>query len=168
MRARALKECASASAEKCASKGVVKCASDGAKGVKECASDGVQKCTSENADSGSADGGCFIGNDGIVHFELVSKALTARESMLFGMFALYIYMHLCHGTLPWSLLVQYYRPRTPHKQNNAPSGHTGEQEPSGPGRRRRNTTHLAGTPVNRDEVAQDTAAAEQRTDAAQR
>ena len=35
---------------------------------------------------------------------------------------------------------------------NAPSGHTGEQEPSGPGHRKRITTHQAGTPVNRSRV----------------
>ena len=42
-------------------------------------------------------------------------------------------------------------------QNNTPSGHTGEQEPSGPGHRTREAKHRAGTPVNRSQVAQDTA-----------
>ena len=50
-------------------------------------------------------------------------------------------------------------PRTQHGQSNTPSGHTGEQEPSGPGHRTRNTTHLADTPVNGSQVAQDTAQA---------
>ena len=54
-------------------------------------------------------------------------------------------------------------PRTPHTQSNAQSGHTGEQEPSGPGHRTRNTTYRAGTPVNRSQMAQDTAHAKQRT-----
>ena len=42
-------------------------------------------------------------------------------------------------------------------QRNAPSEHTGEQEPTGPGDSTRNTTHRGGTPVNRSQVAQDTA-----------
>ena len=46
---------------------------------------------------------------------------------------------------------------TAQPQQNAPSEQTGEQEPSGPGHRIRNTTHRAGTPVNRSQVAQDTA-----------
>ena len=57
-------------------------------------------------------------------------------------------------------------PRTPHTHNNTPSGHTSEQEPSGPGHRTRNTTHRAGTPVNRSQVAQDTAHAKQHTERA--
>ena len=48
-------------------------------------------------------------------------------------------------------------PKTPHTQHNTPSEHTGEQEPSGPGHRRRNTTNRAGTLVNRSQAAQDTA-----------
>ena len=48
-------------------------------------------------------------------------------------------------------------PRTPHTQHNTPSGHTGEQEPSGPGHRRHNTTKRASTPVNRSQEARDTA-----------
>ena len=58
-------------------------------------------------------------------------------------------------------------PRTPHTKHNAPSEHTGEQEPSGPGHRTGNTTHPASTPVNRSQVAQDTAHATQRTERAQ-
>ena len=58
--------------------------------------------------------------------------------------------------------------RTPHHQSNAPSGRTGEQEPSGPGHRRRNTTNSAGTPMNRSRVAEDTAHAKQRTEQALR
>ena len=53
-------------------------------------------------------------------------------------------------------------------QNNTPSGHSGEQEPGGPGHRTRNTTHRAGTPVNRSQVAQDTAHAKQHTERAHR
>ena len=48
------------------------------------------------------------------------------------------------------------------------AGHTGEQEPSGPGHRTRNTTPRAGTPVNRSQVAQDTAHATQHTERAHR
>ena len=48
-------------------------------------------------------------------------------------------------------------PRTPHTQHNTPSGHSGEQEPSRPGHRKRNATHRTGTPVNRSQLAQDTA-----------
>ena len=59
-------------------------------------------------------------------------------------------------------------PRTPHTQSNAPSGHTGEQEPSGPGHRTRNTTNHAGTLLNGSQVAQDTAHAKQRTERAHR
>ena len=59
-------------------------------------------------------------------------------------------------------------PRTPHTQHNTPSGHTGEQEPSGAGHRTRNTTHRVGTPVDRSQVAQDTAQAKQRTTRAHR
>ena len=42
-------------------------------------------------------------------------------------------------------------------QHNTPSEHTGEQEPAGPGHRRRTTANHAGTPVNRSPAAQDTA-----------
>ena len=59
-------------------------------------------------------------------------------------------------------------PRKPHRQHSTPSGHTGEQEPSGAGHRTRNTTHRAGTPVNRSQVAGDTAQAKQRTKRAHR
>ena len=51
---------------------------------------------------------------------------------------------------------------------NTPGGHTGEQEPRGPGPDTRNTTHRAGTPVNRSQVARDTAQAKQRTKRANR
>ena len=43
---------------------------------------------------------------------------------------------------------------------------TVEQEPSGPGHRTRQATHRAGTPVNRSQVAQDTAHATQHTEQA--
>ena len=49
-------------------------------------------------------------------------------------------------------------------QHNTPNEHTGEQEPSGPGHGTRNTTHGAGTWVNRSQVAPDTAHATQRTE----
>ena len=51
-------------------------------------------------------------------------------------------------------------------QHNIPSGHTGEQEPNGPGHRTRKATDLGGTPVNRSQVAQDTAHAAQHTEQA--
>ena len=56
---------------------------------------------------------------------------------------------------------------TAHTGNTA-SGHTGEQEPSGPGHRTRKATHQAGTPVNRSKVAKDTAQAKQHADRAHR
>ena len=59
-------------------------------------------------------------------------------------------------------------PRTRQKESNAPSGHTGEQESSGPGQRTPKATHRAGTPVNRSQVAQDTAHATQHTERAHR
>ena len=51
---------------------------------------------------------------------------------------------------------------------NAPSGDTGEQEPSGKGHLTRKATHRAGTLVNTSQVAQDTAHAKQRTERAHR
>ena len=42
-------------------------------------------------------------------------------------------------------------------QHNTPSEHSGEQEPAGPGHRRRTTANRAGTPVNRSPADQDTA-----------
>ena len=60
------------------------------------------------------------------------------------------------------------RPRTPYTQHNPLSGRTGEQEPSGPGHRTRNTTHRAGALVNMSQVARDTAQAKQRTERARR
>ena len=60
------------------------------------------------------------------------------------------------------------RPRTPHTQNNTRSGHTGEQEPSGPGRRTREASPRAGAQVNRSQVAQDIAHTTQRTEQAHR
>ena len=54
----------------------------------------------------------------------------------------------------------------PHTQSNALSGHTGEQEPSGPGHRTRNTAHRAGTQVNRSQLAKDTAPSKQHTEGA--
>ena len=59
-------------------------------------------------------------------------------------------------------------PTTRHTQHNTPSGHTGEREPRGPGRRTRNTPHRAGAPVNRSQVARDTADTIQRTTRAHR
>ena len=52
--------------------------------------------------------------------------------------------------------------------DSTPSGHIGEQEPSGQGHRTRKATHGAGTPVNRSQVAQDTAHATQHTARAHR
>ena len=60
------------------------------------------------------------------------------------------------------------RPRTPQTQHNKPRGHTGEREPSGPGHRTRKATHRAGAPVNRSQVAQDTAHTTQPTERAHR
>ena len=57
-------------------------------------------------------------------------------------------------------------PKTPHTQHNAPGEHTGEQEPSGPGHHTDNTTHRAGAPVNRSQVAKDTAHTTQHTERA--
>ena len=48
-------------------------------------------------------------------------------------------------------------------QHNAAGEHTGEQEPSCPGHRTHNTKHRASTPVNRSQMAQDTAHATQHT-----
>ena len=59
-------------------------------------------------------------------------------------------------------------PNTPDAQYNAPSGNTSEQVPRGPGQRALNTTHRAGTTVNRSQVAQDNAHATQRTERAHR
>ena len=59
-------------------------------------------------------------------------------------------------------------PRTLHTQHNTQSGHTGEQEPSGPGHRTHNTTHPVGRPVIRSQVAQDTAQAKQHIERAHR
>ena len=59
-------------------------------------------------------------------------------------------------------------PRTPHHQSNTPSGHTSKQEPSGPGHRTIKERQRAGTPVNRNQVAQDTAHATQHTEQAHR
>ena len=59
-------------------------------------------------------------------------------------------------------------PRTPHTQHKAPSEHTGEQEPSGPGQSTHNTTHRAGTLVSRSHVAQDTVHAAQSNQSAHR
>ena len=59
-------------------------------------------------------------------------------------------------------------PRTPHMQHNTPSGHTGVQEASGAGHRTPNTTHRASKPVNRSQVAKDTAHTKQHTERAHR
>ena len=56
----------------------------------------------------------------------------------------------------------------PWHTRTAHSTHTGEQEPSGPGDRTCNTTHRASTPVNRSQLAQDTADAPQQTARAHR
>ena len=56
----------------------------------------------------------------------------------------------------------------PWHTRTAHSTHTGKQEPRGPGHRTCNTTHRAGTPVNRSQLAQDTADAPQQTARAHR
>ena len=56
----------------------------------------------------------------------------------------------------------------PDTQHNTRSVRTGEQEPTGPGQSRRNTTHRARTLVNSSQVAQDTAHATQHTKRAHR
>ena len=57
---------------------------------------------------------------------------------------------------------------TADTQRNALGEHTAEQEPSGPRHRTRNTMHRGSTPVNRSQLAQDTAQATQRTERAHR
>ena len=57
---------------------------------------------------------------------------------------------------------------TPHRQQEAPSEHTGEQEPSVLGHRTCDARHRACTPVNRSQVARDTAQAKQHTKQAHR
>ena len=56
----------------------------------------------------------------------------------------------------------------PGHTRTAHGTHTGKQEPRGPGHRTSNTTHRAGTPVNRSQLAQDTADAPQQTARAHR
>ena len=51
-------------------------------------------------------------------------------------------------------------------QHHAQDVHTGEQEPGGPGRRTRNTTHRACRPVNRSQEAQDAVHATPHTERA--
>ena len=60
------------------------------------------------------------------------------------------------------------RSDAPHTQHSTPSVLTGEQEPSGPGHRTRNTAHPARAPVTRSQVAQDTAHGTQCTKRAHR
>ena len=57
---------------------------------------------------------------------------------------------------------------TRNPKHSTQSEHTGEQEPSSPGHRTHNTTHRAGTRVNRSQGAQDTARATQPTGQAHR
>ena len=56
----------------------------------------------------------------------------------------------------------------PWHTRTAHSTHTGKQELRGPGHRTCDTTHRAGTPVNRSQLAQDTADAPQQTARAHR
>ena len=67
---------------------------------------------------------------------------------------------------PWLTGAKW--PRTPQEQSKGRSGRTGDQEPSGQGHGTRNTTHRAGTLVNRSHEAQDTAHAKQHTEWAHR
>ena len=73
------------------------------------------------------------------------------------------YAHTTQRTEPKHRRTGAKQPRTPRRQHNAPSEHTGEQKPSGPQHRTRKTAHRAGTPVNRIQVARDTAHATERT-----
>ena len=59
-------------------------------------------------------------------------------------------------------------PRILHTQHNTLTGHTGEQEPRGPGHRKHNTTHRAHAPVSKSKEAEDTAHATQYTERARR
>ena len=61
-------------------------------------------------------------------------------------------------------LTEAKSPRTPHTQHNTTSGHTSEQEPSGPGHRTSKATDRARTPVNRCQVDQDTRHATNNTE----
>ena len=47
--------------------------------------------------------------------------------------------------------------KTPRTQDNAPSGHQGEKEPNGPGHRTHSTSHGPCAQVNRSQVAHETA-----------
>ena len=87
--------------------------------------------------------------------------------------------HRCTITCAFCGKRKRYEDKCYHKQRSsakletentrtAHSAHTGEREPSGPGHRTRNTTHRASTPVNRSQVAQDTADATQQTARAHR
>ena len=53
-----------------------------------------------------------------------------------------------------------------HTRPNTPSENTGEQKQSGPEQRTRITTHEAGRPVNRSQVAKDTAHTRQHSERA--
>ena len=53
-------------------------------------------------------------------------------------------------------------------QHDKPREHTDAQEPIGPGHRTSKATHRTGLPVNRSQVALDTADATQRTERAHR
>ena len=61
--------------------------------------------------------------------------------------------HTTQSTEPTPRGTRAKWPRTLRAQHRAPSEHTGEQGPSGPGHRTRNTKHQANTPVNRSQVA---------------
>ena len=61
-----------------------------------------------------------------------------------------------------------HRTRKTTTRHNTRSRHTGEQEPRGPGHRTHNTKHLANTPGDNSQVAQDTARALQCTERAHR
>ena len=57
---------------------------------------------------------------------------------------------------------------TPQTQHNTLGVDTSESEPSGPRHRTRNTARRPWTPMNRSQVAQDTAGATKRTERAHR
>ena len=85
-------------------------------------------------------------------YALVSRSQVAKNTTHTG-------QHIKH-THRWR---GASRLRTLHTQRNTRSGHTSEQEPSGPGQRPHSTTCQTCTPVNRSQVAQDTTHTAQHT-----
>ena len=73
-----------------------------------------------------------------------------------------------HPPSGWTSVRPAATPRARNPQNNTPSEHTGEQEPSGPGNRTPNTAHRASTPVIKSKAAQYTVHATQHSERAHR